>query len=404
MALNINPPNFGALTALAGNRIGNLSLPIPGSLGVKQAALMMQGMNSMLARRQMDQQDAARADRMDLANRQMSMMDIANREMSLREKAKAEKSRLEQEKLSMAKLMDEDHKDIQAKGAFATTSRIAMEQAKTPEEAASTKQEIIQEAVANKYLSDDEAKAASQMPISRFKNMLDYKIIQLGKVNDLKSIMSSYKQERQQGKVTVRPDGTVEVNSEPTSSVKTQLQKDVIDRSQALKELAPIREDFRKNYFTFKGQAGLEASKLAEKAEGIPGLEQVANYAARSITGKGSDARQQYIHDATSYLNAVERFFQQRYRKPITGAAAAVAELKDLRKSFLSGDMSPSEFQGALDSILQSYAGEKEFKQNVLREGVPVSDADLSATRNAYRQKGWTDSQIDAALKAKGYR
>lgn len=400
MAIPVNPPNMSALAALAGRNVGNLGLrganfDVRGLLSAIQAGKARDQQNQQF------QQEMAlkEANASRIASMQEHQLNLADQEMALKVDKFKQDTAFKQQQLEMARLLKEDEKKIQEQGAFASYARLSMDRAETPEEAFALKKEIIQESLEKGYIDETQAKQLNAMPISRFNNALDYKILQLGKVNEYNKMKPK---ESSAGGGTIkitRPDGSQIEVSEPTKPVKTQTQKDLMDRDLALQELGPIRRDFNKNYFTYKGQAGLYASKMAEKARGIPGLEQATEYAAETLTSMDPEERKDYIQDATKYLNAVEQFFQQRYRKPITGAQAAVEELKQLRKSFLSGDMSPSEFQGALDNIMQRYVGEAEYKTKVLREGINVD-----ATRKKYKELGWSDEQIDDLLKYGGYK
>ena len=421
MAISVNPGNFSGLAQLAGTQFR----PYADEIAAKREAtaqqgalarqkMLLQGGQSLL---QMAQQDKRAGERMALAERAAARDDarfeaqqgIAERKLDLEAQRMEHARIMQQEKLSMQKLLADKKENISAMGAFATNARLKMEDAGDPEEAKSLQDDFIDQAIDNKFIEKEEGAKLKKLPISKFKDALDFQIMKLGKVREyynIKGKLDKAEGKGAQGGMTItRPDGTTIQIAEPTAPVKTQLQKDIIDRTQALKELAPIRQNFNKEYLTYRGQAGLEASKMAEKAEGIPIVGDVLGGVAGALTGRDPKDREKFVSDATSYLNAVERFFQQRYRKPITGAQAAINELKVLRKSFLSGDMSPSEFQGALDSIVQNYAGEADFKKNVLQEGVDTTTQDqlIQNTIQHYKQKGWTDQQIQDALKARGY-
>lgn len=404
MPIQPNPGNFGGLAELAGSRIGNLGLEVPGSdawrrwqaeQSVRQQdqAQLQKGLLSFLESgkqdRQLQQEQALKERAMSLQERQQAQQSgIDERKMILMETAQKEQAALQSQKLAMAKLLNEKAERINSMGSFAAQARLAMEQVGTPEEAKALRTEILADAVKEGYIQKSESQSLNKMPLSRFKSALDFKILQLGKVNDYQRLMGSKKETKSSDP------------SELTPSTKTTLQKDVIDRDQALRELAPIRANFKKEYLTAGGQGTKWASEWADYLQDVPVVGKLANAGAELATGKNKEQREQFIQDSTKYLNSVERFFQQRYRKPITGAQAALDELKELRKSFLSGNMSPAQFQGALDGIVQGYTSEAEFKQNVLSKGMPDQ---LEATRKFYREKGWTDEEINHQLEQKGY-
>jgi len=178
----------------------------------------------------------------------------------------------------------------------------------------------------------------------------------------------------------------------------TELQKDVINKEDALRNLASLREDFKTNYFTYPGQIGLSASKIAEKTQGIPGVDLAANNIAEGLTGMDAKGREQYIQNATKYVNSIEQFFNT-YRKEITGAGAGLDEIKLLKKSYLNGDMAPSEFLGALDQIMNKSIGESEFKKNILNKGIDVTSN--QGLINYLKEKGYSDAQIYQAIGGK---
>lgn len=438
MALDLAPPNYGALASLAGNNNAHLNLPVPGALGLQALQLMQtqkaQQQQAVLEQMRLAQQGQMAQQQQDYQNRQLTQQGLLGQsdlafkqqqagiqnsldqtkndlmsqqlqqtgnfqqgDLDVRNKQLA----LEQSQLDMTKLLSDTKQSLQQKGAFATYAKMAMDNAKTPEEAQQIRTAVLNEALSNGFVSENEAKAASQMPISQFKNSLDYKIMQYGVVKDYKDMKDAEKTNNNQTSFSVGPDGSIQYTQAPTSTTESKVQKDLLDREEALKQLGPIREEFNKQYFTYPGQIGLGASKFAEKTQGIPGVGWLADKAAQTLTGgKSEEDRAAYIQNATAYLNKVEQFFQQKYRQPITGAAAAESELKDLRKQFLSGDMSPSEFQGSLDAILQNYTSDAEFKKNVLNKGIDVTPQD-NGLQNYLKSKGYSDSEINDYLKGK---
>lgn len=284
----------------------------------------------------------------------------------------------------MALMLQEPEDRIDEMGKFASTARMVLEDT---EDSQALQSEIISEALDKGFVTEKEARQISRLPKDRFKSALDFKIMQLAKVKNHK--MANLQEEEEEEEFNI-----------PTSSVKSGIQKEILGKEQILNQLQPLREGYKSKYFTYKGQAGLLASKAAEKTKGIPGVESLVDSAAKQLTGLSGKERTKFIKDSTGYLNSVEQMFQS-YRKQVTGAQASVAEIKMLRDIFLNKDMSPSEFQGALSQLVDKVEGESGFKKEVLRKGIDIAPK-IERTRARYRQKGWSDDEIDSALKAQG--
>lgn len=284
--------------------------------------------------------------------------------------------------LETAQLLKKGPEKIQEMGQFTSKSRLALETVKSGREFKELQSEILQEAVKNDYIEPEDYDKLMKLDPPRFKKAMDFKILQLAKVNNKLGEQLVGQEQREALK----------------ASAETQVQKDVIDSEQLVKEIKNIQDGYNPKYFTWKGRAGLNASKIAEKAKGIWGVEDLTDYAAEELTGKSPKERAKYLRKATTYLNSVEQFFQ-KFRKKITGAQAAVQELNQLRSAFLSGDMAPSEFRGALDQISRKANEELQYNKEILRKG----GIDVRATRQYYRDKGWSDERIDAALKKGGF-
>jgi len=438
MALDISPPNYSGLAGLASQGPRNIDLTVPGALGLQalqitnahnaanqQAALEQERIQSQnqqalmqrdyqnrmlqqqgllaqsdqnLKAQQLAQQGQLGQGELDYKNNYMDMMgQYRQDEINARNQATA----VAQSKVDMQRLLTQNKQDIQDRGAFASYGLLALNQAKTPDEAAQIKNELLSEATSKGYLSEDESKAAAQMPLSQFKNSLSYKIMQYGQVKQYKDMVEANKPASTAATQIFDPTtGKLVYSSSPeTPAATTETQKDLQDRELGLQQLGQIRDNFKSNYFTYPGQAALWASKQAEKLQGIPGLGSAADLAAGAATGMDTNQRADYIRNATDYLNGVEQFFN-KYRKEITGAAAGEKELADLKKSSLNEDMSPSELMGALDQLVSKYTSDAEFKKNVLNKGLnttPGTSPD-SGLINYLKQKGYSDDMINQAL------
>lgn len=434
MALDIQPPNFGGMIALAGRNPGNLNLTVPGALGLqalqlnreqeaslRQYTLQQQQLRQqaeaalrqhVLQGQQLQQQGSLGQGELDLKQQNLNQQGLLGQgDLNLRKIALEQQGLLGQGELAhkqqmaqqqnqiesaykqgdldlrkqaliqdqqakeLAKLLDQDKKLIKEKGAFAAYGLMSMKGAKTPEEANSTRVEILKEALAKEYISKEEAEVARKQPLTQFTNGLQYEVLKYGAVSNYKEMMDTEKNKTAAvgTQIEFNPDGSISsISQDPTASMKTETQKELKAREIGLQQLSSIRDKFDPSAFTYKGKADRRISAIAELSKGIPGLEQATEFTANKITGKDAEERGKSLETATAYLNSVEQFFNT-YRKDITGAAAAEKEIERLRKSFINGDLSSSQFKGALDQLLIKYTSEAEFNKYVLNTGLDTS-------------------------------
>lgn len=114
----------------------------------------------------------------------------------------------------------------------------------------------------------------------------------------------------------------------------TELEGDQVSALKMLDRLNSIAGSYRDTYLTYGGQLEAGTYALADKM----GL---------SL----SDAQKEMVRGKTQFTNEVKQLFNT-YRKEVTGAAAAVQELRDLRDSLLNEKMSPTEFEAAYDQYV----------------------------------------------------
>ncbi len=440
MPIQLNAPNLSALSSVSGGN-GIPNLPSPGALGLQALQAGNANRNAMLDRRQQAEQaflqrnvaQQQMANQAAMANQQnqLEQQKLAQQNAQFGQNAQLDaakmaqqdnqfnqnldvtmdrnaidKQRADQEGAAkqMAKLLDMDKKDLQARGAFAAYGLMSIKGAKTPEEANLIRNEIVKEAVAKKHISAEEGAAASKAPISQFTAMLGQQLIATGQAAEYASMVKANAPAKSTAgtQIEFNEDGTIKsISQDPNTAVKTEVQKDLLNREKGLQQLANIRDKFDPANFTYAGKMGRGASAIAELAKGTPGLEQASELAAKTITGKDSEERAAGLQDATKYLNSVEQFFNT-YRKDITGAAAAEKELERLRASFINSDLSPSQFKGALDQLLTKYTSEAEFNKNVLRKGVDTSPSGDAGLRAHMIADGHSPEEVDAYLAKKG--
>ena len=409
MALQINPANFAGMASQGG---GNLNLTNGGALGLQalqlnqaqQAAqqenalkymqLQQQGQMGLLANQQQNTQNGllqqqAAMDRAKLMQQggqfdqsqqleraklamQGSQFDTSaaldSRKLDLADKGQKQDAAIEMQK-QMAKLLDDNTKEtLKEKGAFASYLRISLEKAKSPEEAQQISTEALKEAVANKYVTPEQAKLFSQAPLSQRKNMLDSMIIQYG-VADEHMKMYPVNKTGSGGQTITLPDGTVIQSAPLTTAEQTATLKDISSKEKDLMGIGRILRNYDEEYLTTKGKAGVATSSFAEKNRSIPVLGAAADYVAESITGRTPEERKDFLKNSTKFSNEIEQFFN-KYKHEITGAAAAEKEIQQLRQSVLNGEMSPSQFKGSVDQLVQKTLGEQNYDKYVLGKGI----------------------------------
>jgi len=446
MAIDIQQPNYSGLVAIAG-KSAPLNIAPTGALGLqalqqgqanqaslrdaalRQQAIQQQGQLGLLSNQtqnraldmqnmQQQRQGLLAKNAQTLEQQKLGMqgsqfqdeMELKRDQMALQGQQAAGdadlKNRILAEdvaKRQMVELMADKKEKIQEKGAFASYGLIAMKGAKSSEEAQQIKMEFLREAGEKKLMSPEELKAASQMPISQFQNALKYKVMQFGQVKEYRDMMDAQAPAAASSsgtQISFNEDGSIaSYSSTPTMGTKTEMQKDIKNNEKAMTQIEKLQKDYDPSYFTFKGQADASTSKFAEKSKGTPGLEGASNLAASVVTGKSPEERAQFIEKRSQYINNIEQVFNT-YKKEITGAAAGEREIEMLRKSFLNGDMSPSEFQGAMEQVVSKYKSEGDINKSALTTGIDVSPSSTGLTQYL-KAKGYSDEEINAALGGK---
>lgn len=277
-------------------------------------------------------------------------------------------------KLEMSQLKDKKAEEIGMMGAFATSARLAMDQVNSPADARAMQLSILDEAARNKYITAEQAKQMGSMPISSFKNALDFKIMQLDKVSEYKSMydLQHPKEKGNGGMEIVAPDGTVIKMQGLTTPTQTENQKNLITNEKNSTQFDQLEKDYDPAFFTYKNQAGAKLSKEAEKTSDIPVVGAATDLLANTVTGMDKEQRGQFLEKRTKYMNNLEQMFNS-YKHEITGAAAGEKEIDMIRKSVLNGEMSPSEAKGALEQIKEKYKAESDLYKKNLGQGLDVS-------------------------------
>lgn len=176
--------------------------------------------------------------------------------------------------------------------------------------------------------------------------------------------------------IRTNPDGTMEIVQggslsdvqQPTKSTTNALQKSLVSIEETLAVVEDLKKGFKPEYFTYAGAGKAGAARVADNTQGIPVVEDAARYLADQMGGD-----EKFLGNRRAYLEQVAQSFNA-YRKEITGAAAAVQELEDLKKATLNADLGPTEFKASLDLLETKVRRSRAIKRQLLREGISVGD------------------------------
>lgn len=318
----------------------------------------------------------------DLASQKV---DLAKVEQEFNKWKSTQDNARENLKLEMIQLKDKKTEEIQTMGAFATTARMSMDKVKDPADARTLQLSILNDAVESKYISAEQAKQMRNMPVSSFKNALDFKIMQLDKVVEYKA-MNEIQNPKEKGKGSsggmeiVAPDGTVVKMQGLTTPTQTENQKSLISNEKNATQFEQLKKDYDPAYFTYKNQAGAKLSKEAEKSSDIPVVGTATNFLANAVTGMNEEDRGKFLEKRTKYMSGLEQMFNA-YKHEITGAAAGEKEIEMIRKSVLNGEMAPSEAKGSLEQIISKYKSEADQYKKTLGSGLDVGSGQPATIR-----------------------
>ena len=152
--------------------------------------------------------------------------------------------------------------------------------------------------------------------------------------------------------------------SQITPAVKTKLQKDLREFQQQLRNLDKLTGEKFDKFLTTKGRTAASIGTILDFGQGLGG-ESISNLYENVAGYNPID----FAAESRVVFEDLEKFFN-KYRKEITGAAAAVAELQKLRKAILSGDLPPAQAKASLDSLINEINGNLEADFNNLENGI----------------------------------
>lgn len=333
MPIQINDPNLSGLTALAG-RSGNLNLPVPGALGLQavqtataqsaaraqaaaeQQRIIQQWSQQKLLRDQMAQQGVLAQQENATAQQRLAQEAAQYAGTSdYRERALAQTGELgqanvdiEKQKLAqqqqqqmMVKLADMSKQELKERGAYASYGMMAMQNAKTPEEANQIRASMVPEALSKGYIQKEQADAMMKMPLSQYKALLGQSIIATGVANDFKDTLAATAPKGPvPGTTTIYdPQTGKPIYTSTVSKPETnKLQADLVGAKDSLREVDNIYKNVDDKFFG-AAALGQGVTYLRELGESIPG---VGKYIAPSQESKDTYTKYSNLQAATNGL------------------------------------------------------------------------------------------------------
>lgn len=201
--------------------------------------------------------------------------------------------------------------------------------------------------------------------------------------------------------MTIGPDGTVTFGPPTSSSNVSDMQKKVTSAIDSVAKLQSIEKAFDPKFLTYTGKGKQKLLSVAEKA-GVDLSREQQNALAKH----------------REFIEGVEQFFNA-YKKEITGAAAAVSEIQQLKESIINPDLSPTEFKASFDRLKREAVRTINIQNELLAKGIsPTSknfelQADnlfLSGRGKTFQergqeleQQGLSDEEIVQQLKLEGF-
>lgn len=142
-------------------------------------------------------------------------------------------------------------------------------------------------------------------------------------------------------------------------SASSEEQKDIAPLEIQKKQVEHIADLYDPSFLTYAGKAETAKNRFLDK-----------------LGASGPNDRKQ-LGGATRFRQNVEQVFNA-YRKDITGAAAALAELDRLKQSVINTDQSPAEFEAALGEFAQGLQRGLDIKKQLLDEGIALGSTKFS--------------------------
>lgn len=462
MAIDIQPPNYSGLAAIAGNTDRPLNLHSAGALGLQALQQQQSNENALrandLANRQLQQQgqlalgtqrvaqqamdqQAVQQQRQGLLDQNNLAMrrqefgatgaqnatDNAYKQQQLAQTSLSEKDNLDLQNRILAETTAKDQmvktlalskQEIQNQGAFASYGLMSMKGAKTPEEANTIRAEINKEAVSKGYLTQTQADAANALPLSQYTNGLAYQVMAKGMTKEHKDMVEASKPVPDiTGLTQVRDPqtGTLVYSSSASKSEISKLQGDIVGAKDSLREIKNIYGGVTDKMFG-AGALGQNLTQIRALLGTIPGA------------GKYLDATQEDKDALTQYNNmqAATNGLSMDVIKEKSGVQYSDNQLQFILKILpqIGPTHTKAEFDGRtqnleryLNAVIQS---REDLLKNKFKLGTPEFESAMSqkiddiqahffdkpkgptdADRQFYKQNGKSDTEIDAYYQGK---
>jgi hypothetical protein len=191
-------------------------------------------------------------------------------------------------------------------------------------------------------------------------------------------------------------EDVTDLNISPFSNNQVSKTQDKLARAnKEFKSLSTLVDEDFTNFLSYKGKMKAAAGDFLSRMTGLGGEE-----LNKQIENLGAEDLIKFSGEKSLMFAKLEDFFNTR-RKEITGAAAAVAELKMLRKSILNGDVSPEEGRVKVQEYIDranEYIGQlsQQLQQGGvdIRKGVNASKLEkANAVRNLLET--YTDGEVE---------
>lgn len=269
--------NFGGLAQLAGNRVGNLGLPVPdysamvqGGAGIAQglanigagfqhrkdlqaqqaenAANRQQEQSQFLAKLQLEKENQGR-----LAEQDKQQTAIQNKELEM--KQKQFDLNLNKQAADLSREEKKDKLEAMTIGMF-NLSQLTENEWKDPKKRSTA----ISAQVKAGTLSEEDGKSLISMPWSDMRNATKSMFLITGKAAQFKGLDAQTQTQNKSNSaanVIVSPDGTVTINSRPTTTTQNTTQKNILDAKTTRAQLTQSFDVYDKSY------AGIGAAAYA---------------------------------------------------------------------------------------------------------------------------------------------
>ncbi|WP_416398148.1 hypothetical protein [Allohahella sp. A8] len=250
-------------------------------------------------------------------------------------------------------------------------------------------------------LARDETKAANEMAIERLKLSTKSPSFDVkAGVNQATGKPEIYRMNKATGDVewtgiapvpkngiTVGPDGTITIggdNQGLSSGTTRKIQEDQINDTVTLDKLSQIDKLYDKTFLQ------------------VPGKAKAGLTNAMSSLGMDVDPKsEEYAANKRAFDQLVSTEFFA-FRKEITGAAGAAAELKQLEDGIINTNLSPVQFESAFKTYKDEVGRAVRIRNKLLREGLSTNDEDYAAAFDQQwkETKGVTPSKSEFEARA----